>query len=286
MSRILTSASVLALLVLLLSTPTAASAQVIEFGHLDALAGGITAGDAPGYPVTLSAATSYRLTSSLYVSAGVDGIQPTQDHITLDLNGFTIFGSSPLSPSQYGVYGPNRNYVTVKNGNIRAFAKVGIYLQDFSQLQDLRLISNSSQGAYLRNGALIENVQAITNKANGILCRDACVFNDVVAFENSITGILCADLCNIRNSVTKNNGSAGIITGDSSVVRDNVSSFNKVGIFVSPKSLAKGNVVTDNTNSQLVVGQDSGTSTNVVDDMQIVGDHELDPSACIGGLCL
>jgi len=63
-----------------------------------AMAGGITPGDAPGWPVTISATGSYRLVSSL--NLGGAGANTTAIEIvasgtgkltiTLDLNGFLI----------------------------------------------------------------------------------------------------------------------------------------------------------------------------------------------------
>src|SRR5262245_43423647 len=58
-----------------------------------ALAGNVTLGDAPGFPVTISQSGSYRLSGNLTVT-NVDTtvIQVTADAVTLDLNGFSIIG--------------------------------------------------------------------------------------------------------------------------------------------------------------------------------------------------
>src|SRR3954466_7347380 len=58
-----------------------------------AMAGNVTPGDTPGFPVTLSQPGNYRLVGNLTV-ADVDttGIQIVSDSVTLDLNGFTISG--------------------------------------------------------------------------------------------------------------------------------------------------------------------------------------------------
>src|SRR5712692_4005736 len=58
-----------------------------------ALAGGVTPGDAPGFPVTISVPGSYRLSGNLTVpDANTTAIQVTADNVTLDLNGFSIIG--------------------------------------------------------------------------------------------------------------------------------------------------------------------------------------------------
>lgn len=61
---------------------------VVEINQDSALAGGVTPGDSPGFPITLSQAGSYVLTSNLVLnSGGVHGIELTASHVTLDLNG-------------------------------------------------------------------------------------------------------------------------------------------------------------------------------------------------------
>jgi hypothetical protein len=58
-----------------------------------ALAGNVTPGDAPGFPVTISQPGSYRLSGNLTVpDSNTTAIQITADFVTLDLNGFSIIG--------------------------------------------------------------------------------------------------------------------------------------------------------------------------------------------------
>ena len=60
-----------------------------------ALAGGITPGDTPGFPVTTSQEDAYRLTGNLTApDTNTDGIVITANHVTIDLNGFSIIGAS------------------------------------------------------------------------------------------------------------------------------------------------------------------------------------------------
>ena len=64
---------------------------LIDQNH--ALAGNLTPGDLPGFPVTLSQPGSYKLSGNLTVpDANTTAIQITADHVTLDLNGFAIIG--------------------------------------------------------------------------------------------------------------------------------------------------------------------------------------------------
>src|SRR5436190_10630805 len=64
-----------------------------------ALAGGVTPGDAPGFPVTISLAGSYRLSGNLTVpDANTTAINITADNVTIDLNGFSIIGPVVCTP--------------------------------------------------------------------------------------------------------------------------------------------------------------------------------------------
>ena len=73
-----------------------AAGQALAQATIDqnkALAGNVTPGDMPGFPITLSVPGSYKLTGNLVVPGGLNGIEITSDNVTLDLNGFRIAGS-------------------------------------------------------------------------------------------------------------------------------------------------------------------------------------------------
>ena len=66
---------------------------VVLFNQADALAGNVTPGDAPGFPVTLSAIGVYRLSGNLLPTAGTDGIDVTAPDVTIDMFGFRLAGA-------------------------------------------------------------------------------------------------------------------------------------------------------------------------------------------------
>ncbi len=58
-----------------------------------ALAGNVTPGDAPGFPVTLSLPGKYKLAGNLTINdVNTTGVEITSPRVTLDLNGFAIQG--------------------------------------------------------------------------------------------------------------------------------------------------------------------------------------------------
>src|SRR5262245_38474761 len=88
---------------LILATPALAVDGVIEINQVAVFAGGITPGDTPGFPATLSQPGSYRLTGNLDVtkmqngnpqpsSENITAILVTADDVQIDLNGFAIIG--------------------------------------------------------------------------------------------------------------------------------------------------------------------------------------------------
>ena len=76
----------LALTALALARPALGVDGVIEVNQARAIAGGVTAGDTPGFPVTLSREGSYRLTGNLGVgNADTTAILVTSGDVTIDL---------------------------------------------------------------------------------------------------------------------------------------------------------------------------------------------------------
>jgi hypothetical protein len=83
---------------LLVAAPALAVDGTIEINQARALAGGITASDAAGFPVTLDTTGSYRLTGNLTVpDANTDAIVVDAENVTIDLGGFAILGITGCS---------------------------------------------------------------------------------------------------------------------------------------------------------------------------------------------
>ena len=130
----------------LVATPASAvtvANGVVLFNQADALAGNVTPGDAPGFPVTLSATGSYRLAGNLLPTAGNDGIEVTGPEVTIDMFGFRLAGSGA---ALNGVVGKSRA-LTVRNGTIRGFTENGIVTSaEFLTVEDMRIVDNVDAG--------------------------------------------------------------------------------------------------------------------------------------------
>jgi hypothetical protein len=91
---------------------------IVLINQANALAGNVTPGDVPGFPVTISQAGSYRLTGNLSVAdVNTTAILITAENVTLDLNGFTISG--PNACTFDGITCPQANGVGVTGRRCR-----------------------------------------------------------------------------------------------------------------------------------------------------------------------
>ena len=141
---------------------------VILLDQNKAMAGGVTPGDAPGFPITFTQPGSYRLSSNLTVPSGVSAaIQINADGVTIDLNGFTIkgpgvFGSDPF----YGVNSSDRQRTKIHNGSIVGFV-VGLQFAGTAQ--------------YVTLEKLFINATTISGGTTPILGIGAIVGHDAVS---------------------------------------------------------------------------------------------------------
>jgi hypothetical protein len=276
---------------LLLAGPAWAVDGVIEVNQAKALAGGVTAGDLAGFPVTIDAAGSYRLTSNLTTASG-DAIEIKASYVTLDLNGFKV---------QAEIDAIHRNatetHITVENGVVvvTEYDESAISLGgQQTRLDRLRVIGgNTSLGneCVLTNSVLREGMfggehclisgntltgptdnsgitvgsgsRVLNNTLSGLygMCINVTGGSCVVSgntTDSAFYGISANDCVIVDNSVT-DSGISGI-RGHGSTIRGNfVSSFG-TGIEASNASVV-GNTVKDS----LGIGLSANTSTGYKD---------------------
>jgi|JI10StandDraft_1071094.scaffolds.fasta_scaffold03105_5 hypothetical protein len=223
---------------------------VIEINHARALAGGVTPGDAPGYPVTITQAGSYRLTGNLtQPDPNIVVVHVTAEGVTLDLNGFAIKGSAncrylgganltcdvPLAGNGHGVLA-EADGVNVTNGSVIGMGGSGLRLRS-GHASKLYVAHNAGTGVYMSG-----------------------VAQDIVASHNALGGIggpqISASLALVVvNVVATYNGQDGIF--QVAVARNVVSSFNQTGI--STAGSVDGCQVTENRDDGInIVGSWSG----------------------------
>jgi hypothetical protein len=158
----------------------ASSFAQIAIDQNKALAGGITAGDIPGYPITISQPGSYKLTGNLTVPADEFGILILAENVTLDLNGYTVRGpmnctrtvsTKEVSCPYYNVNAvgnlATQKDVVVRNGMVRGFASNGVWLQQSGTVDEVHAEMNGDGGINVSAGLVSRSV-ARNNANHGI----------------------------------------------------------------------------------------------------------------------
>lgn len=198
------------------ANPAHAVDGVVLIDQNRALAGNVTPGDAPGFPVTLTLSGSYRLSGNLTVpDANTSAIVVAADvtGVTVDLNGFTISGPtvcggfpivcSPLG-SGIGVSAPNgARAITVRNGTIVGMGTSAVQLlSSLNTVDNISAISNGQVGIFA-SLATVTNNRALKNGFNGLLVGNSVVMHNL-AVQNGGAGIGGNDNLIVNNTLTVN----------------------------------------------------------------------------------
>ncbi len=221
----------IALVVVALPKSLYAVDGVIEINQAKAVAGGVTPGDGPGFPVSIDTGTfaadsmCFRLTGPLFTSTSGTVIEITSPGVTLDLNGFMI---TCLLPSCNGTaIHTTQDNVTIRNGTIRGF-NVGI---DMSAAK----------------GSRVDNIRAVNNTGNGIVVGSESVVNQCIATNNGGNGIDTQSGAIVTNNLASLNGGSGICTIQGcTVIGNNVFSNTSYGLNLSTTTAYGNNVITSN----------------------------------------
>lgn len=207
-----------------------------------------TPGDANNvYVITQSG--SYYLTGALNVPAGKNGIRIDTWEVTIDLNGFTIYGSAG---SLDGItWGNGLDMITIKNGVVDNCGGDGIDLSNAwsSLVSHVTFIDNGGNGLKVFY-AIVDHCIAQSNGQTGFVSGGGCLFTDCISFsnnngfvagggdrfdhcsaggnvavglgagsyttvacctltDNTLQGIVCGDECTVTGNICRHNGSSG-----------------------------------------------------------------------------
>jgi hypothetical protein len=228
MYRILVAAAFASGVILSSAAPGYAAGEIL-ITHAKALAGQVTPGDAPGYPVTLNRPGMYRLAGNLFASANQSGIVVAGPLVTIDFGGFRLVGAGA---GEIGVEGAGPHFgATIKNGTIAGFKQAGI---------------RGTASAWM-----IEEMRVIGNLGNGIECGAACLIEQSVISDNGGNAVNMASGAVIGNTMSGNTGSAIVGTGDGVGFGDNAFILNTGGVF----DQIDGNALAMNTNVCREIGE-------------------------------
>jgi hypothetical protein len=187
-----------------------------------ALAGNVSPGDGPGFPVTISRPGSYRLSSNLDVPANAAGIILFASGVTIDLNGFQIKGSG-VGTGIGALHA--RQGIIVRNGSVTNFEK-GIDIKGIgNEVRDVTAFGNTVIGLEIGAGATVSGNRVFSNGA-GIQAEHGSIVSD--------------------NTVLFNTG-IGMRVRVSGLARGNNATFNGVGLEITCPSAVFENTVLENS---------------------------------------
>jgi hypothetical protein len=254
----------LTLLLLTIATPALAVDGVLEINQTCAVQTGCFQADTAGWPVTVSASGSYRLTSNLTIpDENTDGIVVSSTNTTVDLNGFGLIrvgceglaehtclktgtGSGIKASNGAEAYG-----LSVKNGSVIGMGQTGIVTGEHSSVSNVRVRRNGNSGIHLQHHSLLTESH-ISRNGSGVFANSNTVISRNLVAENDGAGIHCAGGgASISQNMVHGNGKVGdnasdgiYVSGDGAHVDGNlIRSNGRYGL----KLVGSGNVYRDNT---------------------------------------
>lgn len=276
----LLAASSAVLAALLLIPPTASAVDgTLEISPVCAAQTGCFAGDAAGFPVTISASGSYRLTSDLVVpDANTTAIQVTASDVSLDLNGFAIvrsgcqgvtFDCTPPSGSGFGVQTTTStaNGVSVSNGSVVGMGSTGISVGTAGEVYDVRLRWNRTDGVFAGALSTVRDNVAHENGFRGLFVGTGSTVSGNTVSSSGSDGIVTASGCTVSGNTASFNGGDGLDIGTGSTVVDNTAYDNdQNGIRVNVDSAVQRNTVRLNSSYGLSLSSSTAYRGNVIND--------------------
>ena len=287
-------------LALALSAPAPALATegVLEINQTCAVNTGCFSGDSAGFPVTITAAGSYRLTSNLSVSDEHTNVMTVAAHdVGIDLNGFAITGpvtcsGTPLSCSHASGTGSGVVYssslfqgTALTNGSVAGMGSYGVQLGPQAVVTSLRARENRTAGIWVGNGSTVSENSAHRNGAHGIYAAGSSTVSGNAAYDNGedgirasngvivsgntanrngIRGITAYAGSNVSRNVVYSNADAGIYAFGSVTLSDNTANSNGgIGIYAGGGSVVSGNTVRSNGDDGIGAAAGSSVFDNV-----------------------
>lgn len=268
-------------------TVSAAANGVVEINDSRAIAGGVTPGDGPGYPVIINEPGSYLLTSDLPVpDANTTAIFVASSFVSIDLNGFNIGGPTQCSGTAdslsclpagagSGVLIGDVSHVSISNGAVFGMGGDGI----------------SKAGGQLSTDISVRKVRSADNGRGGIDLRaaDDVTVVDSVASRNASVGIFIGT-GEILRSFAEENGDAGLIGFRAGVtIKESTTIGNATdGIKLFDDGLALDNLIRNNMSAGMIFFTSAGGSKNNVltgNGSDITGGTEIGLNVCDGAFC-
>jgi hypothetical protein len=242
----------------LLWTAVCAALLLVGAGAARAVDGVLEINDASivaagGYPAVIAAPGSYVLTGNLTPPAGSNGIDVIAADVTLDLNGFQIFGAG--APLSVGINGLSIG-LTVRNGAVTGF-DTGISAGASSKVFQVRVMGNTGTGISGSTCLILES----TIEANGFgVAAQRCKIENNVIVGSAFSGISGMGNLILHNQIIGNIGGGIFSFGESNITENVINGNGTYGISdgilappppptpppLMPKMVIRGNSISGN----------------------------------------
>jgi hypothetical protein len=210
----------LSLLLLLLPLTARAGDGRFEI-NAACVAAGCFAGDTPGFPVQITTAGAYLLTSNLTVTDADTTAIVLGAGASIDLGGFTIAGPTSCTGTPAVCTGTGSGsgissgaQTAVENGRITGMGNTGIVGSEDMRITNVAITSNGGNGISGQGGFVIEHCVIDRNGYDGISLNagqaGGTVIQNNAVHRNAQVGIR-AGLAVVKDNGVKQNGSFGFL---------------------------------------------------------------------------
>lgn len=292
------------------TTVGSAADGVVEINQAIALVGGVNGNllaDPAGFPVTITQPGSYRLTGNLDVRTAtnpenVDAIEVATHDVTIDLNGFAVYGPSVCAGappatalacaptgSGRGIDAANRKQVSVFGGTVSGAGSFGILCGTDCRIERMHVENCGLHGIVSGEGSLVFANTVRRNQQSGIgfTSQGGVAIRANSSLENGGDGISPGGSDRIEGNTVRDNRGAGISAGPGSSVTGNVVHGNfGPGITALAGSLVIDNTVSSNNGAGLSLATFVGYGRNAIyanTGGTALGGTEIAPNLCESG---
>lgn len=236
-----------------IASPALASDGILEINQACATQSGCFTGDAPGFPVIISQAGSYQLTSNLSEQDRSRSlIRLTTSDVSIDLRGFVMSYPSTGAGQAIGIDGGSANRSSVRNGVLKNAGGDCVSLGNRGRVEEMVISGCGQRGISLAGGAIIRDNQVEDTGFEGIAAQGSPMVIDNFVIRAGRTqaaeGIEVGVAALIRGNVVRLGSGVGIRVGQRSNVEGNVIDSNVGnGISADAHSLIRSNTAVANS---------------------------------------
>ncbi len=211
---------------------------------------------------------SYYLTGNIAGESDKVGILILASHVTVDLNGFAVVGTTG---SLTGIAaGGGAVGLRIRNGVVSGWGDDGVSLPlggaSATLIEDLVVTGNANLGINSAGGAIVRGCVVRGNGDVGISAGSACQIIECTSMDNGGTGIFVGEATIVANcSSILNDGDGIYLTTGAHAINNRVSQNGLHGIFLSGSGVLTGNYCGENGRLGAGAGITSGGSDSRIE---------------------